>query len=55
MILTEKETLALKELQQQEKVCMEHYTLYANTAKDCGLRDLFLLLQFFECKCFFFC
>ena len=38
---TEKETLALKELQQQEKVCMEHYTLYANTAKDCGLRDLF--------------
>ena len=41
MILTEKETLALKELQQQEKVCMEHYTLYANTAKDCGLRDLF--------------
>ena len=27
MILTEKETLALKELQQQEKVCMEHYTL----------------------------
>ncbi len=41
MILTEKETLTLKDLQQQEKVCMEHYTLCANTAKDCGLRDLF--------------
>lgn len=41
MILTEKETLTLKDLQTQEKVCMEHYTLCANTAKDCGLRDLF--------------
>ena len=41
MILTEKETLTLKDLQNQEKICMEHYTLCANTAKDSGLKDLF--------------
>ena len=41
MILTEKETSLLKDLQTQEKVCMEHYNLCASTAKDCGLKDLF--------------
>lgn len=41
MILTEKETSILKDLQTQEKVCMEHYNLCANTAKDGGLKDLF--------------
>lgn len=41
MILTEKETSILKDLQTQEKVCMEHYNLCASTAKDSGLKDLF--------------
>lgn len=41
MILTEKETSILKDLQTQEKVCMEHYNLCANTARDGGLKDLF--------------
>lgn len=41
MILTEKETSILKDLQTQEKVCMEHYTLCASTAKDPALKDLF--------------
>ena len=41
MILTEKETSVLKDLQTQEKVCMEHYTLCANVAKDPALKDLF--------------
>ena len=41
MILTEKENTILQDLQTQEKVCMEHYTLCANTAKDGCLKDLF--------------
>ena len=41
MILTEKENTILKDLQTQEKVCMEHYNLCANTAKDGCLKDLF--------------
>lgn len=41
MILTEKETTILKDLQTQEKVCMEHYNLCASTAKDGCLKDLF--------------
>ena len=41
MILTEKETTALKELQTQEKICMDHYNLCAASAKDQGLKDLF--------------
>ncbi|MBO5371414.1 MAG: ferritin-like domain-containing protein [Lachnospiraceae bacterium] len=41
MIFTEKETSVLKDLQTQEKVCMEHYNLCASVAKDSGLRDLF--------------
>lgn len=41
MILSEKENTILKDLQTQEKVCMEHYNLCANTAKDGCLKDLF--------------
>lgn len=41
MILTEKENTILKDLQTQEKVCMEHYNLCAATAKDGCLKDLF--------------
>lgn len=41
MILTEQETTTLKELQSQEKICMDHYNMCANSAKDEGLRDLF--------------
>lgn len=41
MILTEKENTILKDLQTQEKVCMEHYNLCASTAKDGCLKDLF--------------
>lgn len=41
MILTEKETTILKDLQTQEKACMDHYNLCASTAKDGCLKDLF--------------
>ncbi len=41
MILTEKENSILKDLQTQEKVCMDHYNLCASTAKDGCLKDLF--------------
>ena len=41
MILTEKENTILKDLQTQEKVCMEHYNLCASSAKDGCLKDLF--------------
>ena len=41
MILTEKENTILKDLQTQEKVCMEHYNLCASTANDGCLKDLF--------------
>ena len=41
MILSEKENTILKDLQTQEKVCMEHYNLCASTAKDGCLKDLF--------------
>lgn len=41
MILTEQETTTLKELQSQEKICVDHYNMCAQNAKDEGLRDLF--------------
>ncbi|MCI8491207.1 MAG: ferritin-like domain-containing protein [Lachnospiraceae bacterium] len=41
MILTEQENSILKDLQTQERVCMEHYNLCASTAKDGCLKDLF--------------
>ncbi len=41
MILTEQETTTLKELQAQEKICVDHYNMCASNAKDEGLKDLF--------------
>lgn len=45
MILTEKETAAIKDLQQQEKTCIEKYQRYAGEAKDTVLKDLFKTLE----------
>lgn len=45
MILTEKETAAVKDLQQQEQTCIEKYQRYAGEAKDAVLKDLFKTLQ----------
>ena len=45
MILTEKETAAVKDLQQQEKTCIEKYQRYSCEAKDTVLKDLFKTLQ----------
>ena len=45
MILTEKETATVKDLQQQEKTCIEKYQRYSGEAKDPVLRDLFKTLQ----------
>ena len=41
MVLTQKETAALKDLQTQEQSCIEKYTRYSQEAKDPQLRDLF--------------
>ena len=41
MVLTQKETAALKDLQTQEQSCIEKYTRYAKEANDIVLRDLF--------------
>lgn len=41
MVLTEKETTVIKDLQTQEKCCMEKYTRYSEQAKDPVLKDLF--------------
>ena len=45
MILTEKETAAVKDLQQQEQTCIEKYQRYSCEAKDTVLKDLFKTLQ----------
>jgi len=45
MILTEKETTAIQDLQTQEKSCIEKYKRYSSQAKDPVLRDLFQTLQ----------
>ncbi|MBO5145621.1 MAG: ferritin-like domain-containing protein [Lachnospiraceae bacterium] len=45
MILTEKETAAIKDLQQQEKTCIEKYQRYSGEAKDTVLKDLFKTLE----------
>ncbi len=44
-MLTEKETTALKDLQTQEKSCVEKYQKYAAEAKDTELQSLFRTLQ----------
>lgn len=41
MVLSEKETAALKDLQTQEQSCIEKYTRYSQEAKDEQLKDLF--------------
>lgn len=45
MILTEKETAAIKDLQQQEQTCIEKYQRYSCGAQDTVLKDLFKTLQ----------
>ena len=45
MVLTEKETAAIKDLQTQEQTCIEKYGKYADEAKDPVLRNLFEDLQ----------
>lgn len=41
MVLTQKETAALKDLQTQEQSCIEKYTRYSQEANDPQLKDLF--------------
>ncbi len=41
MVLTQKETAALKDLQTQEQSCIEKYTRYSQEAKDPQLKNLF--------------
>ncbi len=41
MQLTQKETTLLKDLQDQEKVCVDKYKKYASEAKDGQLKNLF--------------
>lgn len=41
MILTEQETNVIKDLQTQEKTCVEKYRFYEKTANDPRLKDLF--------------
>ena len=41
MVLTQKETAALKDLQTQEQSCIEKYTRYSQEAKDPQLKELF--------------
>lgn len=45
MILSEKETSVIKELQTQEQTCIEKYGRYSGEAKDTVLKDLFSDLQ----------
>lgn len=52
MILNEKETAAIKDLQSQEQTCIEKYGKYASQAQDTVLKDLFETLQKSEQKHF---
>ncbi len=45
MVLTEKETTTIKDLQTQEQSCIQKYTRYGREAKDPVLRELFGRLQ----------
>lgn len=45
MILTEKETTAIKDLQTQEQSCIEKYRRYSGQAKDSELSSLFQRLE----------
>lgn len=52
MVLSQKETTALKDLQTQEKSCIEKYTRYSREAHDSVLKDLFTTLSKEEQKHF---
>ena len=52
MVLTAKETTAIKDLQTQEKGCIAKYEKYASEAKDTELQNLFRTLQKEEQKHF---
>ena len=41
MVLTQKETAAIKDLQTQEQTCIEKYTRYSQAAYDSQLKELF--------------
>lgn len=41
MTLTEQETTVIKDLQTQEKTCVEKYRFYENSARDQKLKELF--------------
>jgi len=45
MLLNEKETQAIKDLQTQEQTCMEKYKQYSTKAKDPVLQNLFTKLE----------
>lgn len=45
MVLTEKETATIKDLQTQEQGCIEKYGKYSTEAKDTVLKDLFNTLK----------
>ncbi len=45
MILTDKETTAIKDLQTQEQSCIEKYRRYSGEAKDTVLKELFQRLE----------
>ncbi len=45
MILNQKESAAIKDLQTQEEMCIKKYEKYHNEAKDPVLKDLFKNLQ----------
>lgn len=50
MQLTQKETMLLKDLKDQEKLCIDKYTDYATKANDTQLKDLFTTLASIEQK-----
>lgn len=50
MVLTQKESAALKDLQTQEQSCIEKYTRYSQEAKDPQLKELFKELSSEEQK-----
>ena len=45
MVLKEKEKQAIKDLQTQEKTCVEKYSRYSKEAKDPVLQELFARLE----------
>lgn len=48
MALTQKETNLLKDLQQQEEICIQKYGKYANSACDGELKNLFSSIRTIE-------